>query len=280
MNDFFQTVPRFPVSLHQLTALDAAPAELIAIAGRLGCPYVCLFTHVPERARGIYPLVTAEDVPAIAELLARHRVQLCNLEVFPLDGGDMAAFASGLAVGAALGATRATAHIHDADHATAVTRFAGFSDLAASHGITAGLEFNAFSAVADVHAAAAIVRAASRSNGSLVLDMLHLFRNGGTPADAAAVADITSYAQLSDGPREMPAEGRWHEAVRERMLPGAGEFPIAQTIRQLRPGTILEAEVPQAAARKAGVSAYERARSAIDACRRMIAAAAVNESAA
>jgi len=271
MDDFFPKSARYPLSLHQLTALDAAPAELIAIAGALECPYVCLFTYVPERARGVYPMVSAEDVPMIAALLAQHGVSVCNLEVFPLDGGDMADFESGLSVGAALGATRATVHIHEADHATAVARFATFCNRAGAHGITAGLEFNAFSGVADVNAAAAIVRDAGRTNGSLVLDMLHLFRNGGTPADAASVADITGYAQLSDGPLDMPAEMRWHEAVRERMPPGAGAFPIVETIRHLRPDTILEVEVPQTAARKAGVFALERARIAVDASRRLVA---------
>lgn len=269
MDDFFNR-GRQPLSLHQLTALDAPPEQLIAIAGTLGCTHVCLFTHVPERARGVYPLVMPEQVPAVQALLARHRVSLGNLEVFPLDGSDQCDFEPGLAVGAALGAMRATAHIHDADHATAVARFAEFCDRAAQHGIIAGLEFNAFSAVRDVHSAAAIVRDADRSNGSLVLDLLHLFRCGGVPADAAAVADITGYVQLSDGPRDMPQDTRWHEAVRERMLPGAGAFPIAETLPHLAPGTSFDVEVPQTAARKAGVSAHERARRAVEASRRLI----------
>jgi sugar phosphate isomerase/epimerase len=280
MDDFFKQPSRFPLSLHQLTALDASPEDLIAIAGELGCAHVCLFTHVPERALGVYPLVTAEHVPMVAGLLERHGVGLCNLEVFPLDGSDMASFEAGLAVGQALGATRATAHIHDADHAVAVARFAAFSDLAARYGIAAGLEFNAFTAIKDVHAAAAIVREAARPNGSLVLDMLHLFRNGGNAGDAASVADITDYAQLSDGPLDMPDDARWHEAVRERMLPGDGKFALADTIRNLRPTTILEIEVPQTAARKAGITALERARRAVEASRRLIDAVPLQENAA
>ena len=186
MDDFFDRRPRFRLSLHQLTALDVQPGELIAIAGALGCAHVCLFTHVPEQAMGIYPIVTEVNILAIASQMARHNVTICNIEVFPLDGGRLADFESSLTVGAALGATRATAHIHDADHSTAVARFAEFCDLAARYGIRAGLEFNAFSAVKDIHAAAAIVREAARPNGSLVLDMLHLFRSGGVASDVAA----------------------------------------------------------------------------------------------
>lgn len=270
MDDFFERRARFPLSLHQLTALDVEPEALIAIAGTLGCAHVCLFTHVPEQAKGIYPIVAEENILAIAAQMARHNVTICNIEVFPLDGGQLDDFRSGLTVGAALGATRATAHIHDADHQTAVARFAAFCDMAAQYGIRAGLEFNAFSAVKDIQAAAAIVREAARPNGSLVLDMLHLFRSGGVASDVDAAVDLIEYVQLSDGPLDMADDTRWHEAVRERMLPGKGQFPIAEVMRHLKPDTIIEIEVPQTAARKAGVDALERARSAVDASRRMI----------
>jgi sugar phosphate isomerase/epimerase len=262
-----------PLSLHHLNAFDASHAELIGIAGELGCQHVCLFTHVPEAARHIYPCITADQVPALREAQRNAGVTLCNLEVFPLDGQeDWAAFEAALALGAELGASKATTHIHDApDHETAVARFARMCDLAAPYGISPGLEFNAFAGVKDIRTATRIVRDANRPNGSMVCDMLHLVRNGGGPADAADAADIIGYVQVSDGPLAMPEKDWWHEAIRERGLPGTGEFPILETIRHMRPETVIDIEVPQTAARKAGVSPHDRIARVVEATRHLLA---------
>lgn len=258
------------LSLHQLTALDASPIELIAIAERLGIAHVCLFTHVPAAAAHVYPSVPAEDVTAVRTALAASGVALCNLEVFPLDADEAPdRLDHGLETGAALGATRATAHIHDAENeAQATDRFARFARRAASFGIVAGLEFNNFSAVRDVIVAEQIVRAAGE--GSLVLDTLHLARGGGGPVDALRVADLVGYVQLSDGPETVPAEARWREAVSDRMLVGEGALPLAQIIGALSPSAMYEVEAPQSAARKAGIGAEERCRRAVEAARRLL----------
>ncbi len=272
MNAFFDGWRDHPhLSLHQLTVLDAAPEALAAIAGQLGCQSVCLFTHVPEVVRHVYPLVGPEQLQAVQAALSSAGVGVSNLEVFPLDGKTPAAdFEPGLAIGAALGAKRATVHIHDADVETATARFAAFCDLAARHGIDAGLEFNAFSAVRDARIAAAIVRGAARPNGRVVLDLLHLVRSGGGVAEVEAIADLVDFVQLSDGPAEVAETGRWREAVGERGLPGSGAFPLAALLGRLRPGTIVDIEVPQTAARKAGQPPLERARRAVEAGRKLL----------
>jgi sugar phosphate isomerase/epimerase len=274
MNAFLRDGTRVvALSLHQLTALDAEPCVLIEMAGALGCASVCLFTHVPEVARHIYPCVGAEDLDTVRTALAEAAVSVSNIEVFPLDGSDTESFETGLAVGAALGARRATAHVHGAEGAAAVARFAAFCDQAARHGIDAGLEFNAFSAVRDVTAAAAIVRGAGRGNARLVVDLLHLMRSGGGPDDVAEVADLVDFVQLCDGPLTIAEDQRWREAVGERALPGAGEFPLAALLSPLRPGTIIDIEVPQSAARKAGVPALERITRAVEASRAVLSGA-------
>lgn len=258
------------LSLHHLCALDCTPGELVEIAGRLGCGHVTLFTHVPEAAAGFYPCVGPEDAADLVALCERFGVSVCNLEVFPLDrDGEPLRFEQGLAVGAALGATRATAHIHAvADEAAAVRRFAGFCDQAARHGIVPGLEFNAFSAVRDLAAAARIVRAAEQ--GRLVVDTLHFMRNGGDPAQLEDCADLVEYVQLSDGPPHIAPDQAFREAVRERMLPGTGSFPLAEIVRRLSGACIFEAEVPQAARAKAGDSALARAGDAVAALRALL----------
>lgn len=270
MNDFLMAPAK--LSLHHLTALDASPAELVAIAGRLGCDHVCLFTHVPGPITGLFPRVGEADVAELSASLRRAGVTLCNLEVFPLDADpDWAGFERALAVGQALGASRATAHIHDLDDREGAAALARFSDLAARFGIVAGLEFNAFSAVRTLPQAAAILDAADRPDASLVCDMLHLMRGGGGPSDIAAARDRIGYLQICDGPRDRTRDEAWHEAIRERGLPGTGDFPLAAALAALRPGTIVDVEVPQHAARKAGVPPFERARRAVEAARGLIA---------
>lgn len=259
------------LSLHQLTALDASPLELVAIAGGLEVDFVCLFTHVPEPAAGRYPFVDRADVDSLRAALDDRGVRLGNVEVFPLDrSGPRDEFEPALAIGAQLGATRATAHVHNiACVQEASDRFAAFAAQAASHGLIAGLEFNNFSAVTDLDYAARIVRAARA--GSVVLDTLHLVRSGGTAEDVVLAAALIDYAQLSDGPAVMPKNERWREAVAERLPPGEGDFPLAALIAPLAYDTLFEVEVPQSAAYKAGVPALDRCRRAVAASRALLA---------
>jgi hypothetical protein len=63
------------------------------------------------------------------------------------------------------------------------------------------------------------------------------------------------------------------EAVGERGIPGEGEFALRALVAALPPSPPVAAEVPQGAAMRAGVPALERARKAIEACRRYIPAA-------
>ena len=62
-----------PLSLHQLTALDASPRDLIDIAHRLGVASVCLFTHIPEAGRGHYPPVGIDDALELRTLVGEGR---------------------------------------------------------------------------------------------------------------------------------------------------------------------------------------------------------------
>jgi len=258
-----------PLSLHQLTALDATPAELVGIAGALGCARVCLFTHVPGEARHLFPMVTSDKREPVAAALAQAGVRLHNLEVFPLTPNvDLDAFRAGFEVGAGLGAARATAHIHIDDKGTAIDAFGRLCDLAAEYGLAVGLEFNGFSKVRSPTAAAAIVRGAARTNGDIALDFLHAIRSGATVSDVNQIANLVGYAQICDGPLTIAREARWREAIEERALPGEGALPIGAMLAPLRADVVIEVEVPQASAMRAGVPAIERARRAVEAARR------------
>ncbi|MGV3768572.1 MAG: sugar phosphate isomerase/epimerase family protein [Sphingobium phenoxybenzoativorans] len=261
--------PRF--SLHPLNALETPPVALVKIAGELQASHVTIFTYVPEEAKGLYPLLERKDVGAFLEALADTGVTVGNLEVFGLeDDGDYAHLVDGLEVGQMIGAKRATTHLHNVeDHDVAVDRFRRFCALAAQYGVVPGLEFHAFSAVKDLRTAAAIVRDAGC--GTLVLDVLHLMRNGAHVDSIAENADLVSIVQLSDGPLQIDPDQMWGEAIKERALPGQGAFPLDAILSPLSGEIIIEAEIPQYRAKKEGVSAFERARRSMDATRAVTA---------
>ncbi len=265
---------RYTLSLHQLTVLDAPPERLVDLAAMAGCAHVCLFTYVPAAAAGRYPLVQAADVKALKRRMADAHVSAGNLEVFPLDGQeDGEAFAQALDVGAQLGATRATAHIHQTDDVQeAADRFAAFAALAARFGITAGLEFMRFSAIPTLEVAAQVVRRAGA--GEIACDILHLIRSGGTVDQVRAHADLISYVQLSDGPLDRAPEEMWKEAVKTRALPGKGAFPLIDILHVLTRPLLAEVEVPRWDDVQAGKSDKDRALSAVEASRGILARAA------
>ena len=264
------------LSLHHLTALDVSPARLVDIAAELDCPYVCLFTQEHAATREMFPTV-ADDagVRQVLERCAATGVGVCDLEYFPIEPGlDLETYRGGLERGARLGATRATAHIHDADRGRALAAFAGLCDLAGEYGLKIGLEFTAFSQVRSLAAAIEFTTAVGKDNGGVVLDALHFFRSGADPADLPGL-DLSRlvYVQLCDGPMTITEAARMTEAVGERGIPGEGEFDLRGLVAALPPGPPVAAEVPQGAAMRAGVPALERARKAVEACRRFIPAA-------
>jgi sugar phosphate isomerase/epimerase len=65
----------------------------------------------------------------------------------------------------------------------------------------------------------------------------------------------------------MPADKIEWEAGIQRLLPGDGAFDIAGFVRALDPAVPISVEVPQQTAIEAGVSAFDRARAAVEATR-------------
>ena len=141
------------LSLHHLTALDAAPRELARIAARTGCGFVTLFTHMAPEYRRHYPMVDEASAGALAERMMGLGVGCHGLEVFPLvPEPDWSALTQGLCVGAMLGARCATVHSHLADPVEATEQLVRLADLAGELGIKPGIEFNPYSRCATLAA--------------------------------------------------------------------------------------------------------------------------------
>ena len=264
-----------PLSLHHLTVLDVAPADLVDLAAELGCDHACLFTQVEPATRGVFPCVEdAAGVAAVAARCAASGVSICDLEYFPVKPGlDVTDYAAALERGARLGATRGTAHIHDPERGRALETFAALCDLAAPLGLNIGLEFTYFSQVNSLVEALAFVADAGRANGDVVLDALHFFRSGADPSGLAAM-DLSrvGYIQICDGPLAITEEARMIEAGSERGSPGEGQFDLPAFIAGLPSGPAIAVEVPQARRMAAGVTPLDRARAAVTATRQLLAA--------
>lgn len=264
--------PPLPLSLHQLTALELTPVELVDLAANLGCSHVGLFTCLPPGIATRFPCIgTDEQEAAVAERLAITGVRVNNAEVFALrEGVALADYRTGLERAARLGARLATVHLHESSPSLARTLLIDFCDLAASTGLRAALEFTSFSAVRSLHSALQVLDSIQHPAACLAIDALHFFRNGGDPADLHAIPrEWVGYLQLCDGPMAPPGD-LYHEAVAARGIPGTGEFPLLALLDELGQGAMVDVEVPWETDRDNASSAAQHAAEAVEATRNLM----------
>jgi sugar phosphate isomerase/epimerase len=122
---------------------------------------------------------------------------------------------------------------------------AGVCRRAAPMGLTICLEFFPDSGLPDLPFARSVVEACGEANASILLDVFHLDRSGGTIEDVrglppGAIAGI----QLSD--RIAPPPGTPHVPLSGRQLPGAGRLPLHDLVAAAldnSPGATLDIEV-------------------------------------
>lgn len=265
---------RASLSLHHLTAMDVEASEVVSLAAEAGCENVCLFTYMPAAFRHKYPLVSNADVKSLRALMQGHAIGCLSLEVFPLTAdADFRGMEEGLAIGAELGAQFATVHSHFADPGQAHDALARLADIAAPYAITLGVEFNPFSAITTLAQATALIKPLRSANVGLVLDTLHAVRSGALPAAIAAARDDICLVQISDGPASMDQAGKWNEALRNRMVPGEGAFPLVHMLEGLQAGLPVSIEVPQGNDGSLSVSPAVRVKRAVTGARKTLAAA-------
>lgn len=121
----------------------------------------------------------------------------------------------------------------------------GICRRASARGLGVVLEFVPGTGIADLAAAAEIVRDCGEANCAILLDTWHLARTGGTPADIAALPPRCIGAmQLSD--RLPPAPGESYVPMSGRLLPGEGSLPLHLIVAAAQansPGISAEIEV-------------------------------------
>lgn len=234
------------LSLAHLTVLDVAPPALFDLAADAGYQNVGIRILPAVPGAVCYPL----SRPAVIEWrrrMAGAGVGIHDIEFIPLTPevrvGD---YAQTLALAAELGARRLNVSGDDADFDRLAGNFGALCDLAADAGMGVDLEFMRFRTVGTLHQALDIIARAGRPNGRLLIDLLHLFRSGGT---AEMLRDVPSNAlgsvQLCDAPRRDPTDaGIADEARQGRLFPGEGELPLIAFMDALPGDICVGVEVP------------------------------------
>lgn len=261
------------LSLAHLTVLDVAPPALFDLAAQAGYQRVGIRILPAVPGAVSYPLSRA-TVVSWRRAMADAGVGVHDVEFIPLTPdvrvGD---FASTLALAGEIGARRLNVSGDDADTDRLVERFGALCDLAAEAGIGVDLEFMRFRIVGNLTQALDVVTRAARPNGRLLVDVLHLFRSGGTAEMLRAIpAHALGSVQLSDAPLTDPTDARIADEAREgRLFPGEGQLPLRAIMDALPREICVGVEVPTGTTHP-GLTALQRAEAGCKASRDLLAA--------
>lgn len=257
------------LSLAHLTVLDAHPLELIDAAAAGGFDAIGLRIVRPLPADRIVDVIGDEPlVRAIAARLAATGLRLLDIEaIWLMPETDVDALKPALDLGARLGASHVLCVGNDPDPARLADRFGAFCRLANGAGLSVGLEPMSYVALKTPTEGLALLGKVRPKRAGLLIDALHFYRAGGTPADLAAMDPaLFPYIHLCDAALAAPpSEGLRAEGRGGRFYPGEGELPLADFLAALPKDIPVALEAPCAA--YAGLSAMERARRCGDATR-------------
>lgn len=238
------------LGLAYLTAIDLAPADLARVARRHGFDEIGLRLAPASTGGPAYPLPEGSSAAAAFRRVAEGEgIVVADIEFVSLTPEIVVAdLASLQAAGAALGARSLTVSGDDPDPSRLASRFATLCDLAHGFGRRVDMEFMRFRATATLAMALAVILAAGRSNGSVLLDTLHFHRAGG---DVAALGDMLAEmvwsVQISDSHAANPVSiaDLVNEARTERLAPGDGVLPLVAMVRPF-PDATVSVEAPNA----------------------------------
>jgi sugar phosphate isomerase/epimerase len=220
-----------------------------------------------------YPeAVTAENRREVMRALADRRLALDGIEFFPITAEvDFDVYRPALAQAREMGARRAVSHIFIEEDAQAVDRLGRFCELAAAEGLKVSTEFCPMTPGNPSLARAMwLVDQVGKRNFGIALDVLHLIRSGGSPADVAALDPrYIAAVQICDA-KGTHASDDYMADVHNREVPGQGDLPIREFLKALPATFPIEVEVPAAHRRAAGVTAEEHVRDVVTAARAII----------
>jgi sugar phosphate isomerase/epimerase len=236
-------------SLAHLTALELSPPELIEVAARCGYDFVGLrLIPVGAADEPIYPLSTDSALLARTKAaLKATGVGLLDIEVARIRReASPEDYLPAMETTAELGGRHVLTSVWCEGRAFIQDFFEGLCDLAQPLGLTVDIEFVTWSAVRSLAEAAAVVGAAHRSNGGIVIDTLHLDRSQEQlPGIDALPPEWFRFVQICDAPGEYSRDT--DELIRigrgARLYLGEGGIDVSAMLRRL-PNVPLSVEIP------------------------------------
>lgn len=247
MEDAMTDLAAIELGIAHLPLLDIAPPELFDVVAQAGYRRTGLRMYAAAPGTRHYP-VAPGDAAALRRRAQDAGVSIFDAEFVPLSRELRPESLEGwMEVAATLGASRVNcgAGGDDPDPGRAADRFGALCDVAARHGLGVDVEFMRFRPpIASIADAVELVTRAGRSNGRILVDLLHVVRSGGTAADLAKLpASLIGHVQLSDAPLAAPpADGLAQEARERRLPPGEGELPLVEMMNALPAGVPLSTE--------------------------------------
>lgn len=265
-------------SLAALTVLELSPPDMVEVAARAG------YSHVGLRLEPATPQEHHFPLMADAELRRQTRQRLLDTGIKVLDieilrlkpKTRVMDFQAILEVGADFGATELLLAGNDPDEVRLAENFAALCDLARPYGIYPHLEFMPWTDARDLSQALRIVQNAGRTNGCVLVDAFHFNRSGSSLTELAeadrAMPQRLRYAQLCDvvGPRPDDMDEILRQARNERRFPGDGDCDLHGLLNALPANIPLSLEIPTRQLMEQGVSAFERAKIALDKTRAVL----------
>lgn len=262
-------------SLASLTVLELSPPDMVEVAARAGYSHVGLRLVPATAEEHHFPLVA--DTELRRQTMARLRdtgVRVLDVEILRLKPETRVAdFEAILAVGAEFGASELLVAGNDADEARMTDHFAALCDLAAGYGLHPHLEFMPWTDAPNLERALRVVKHAGRDNGCVLVDAFHFDRSASSLEDLARVDPARlRYAQLCDvaGPRPADMQEILRQARNERRFPGDGDCDLAGLLHCLPADLPLSLEIPTVQLLQQGVSALQRAQTALDKTRALL----------
>ncbi len=272
------------VGIERLCVFGMPPVSFVELAAELDCRYVgiglvamryCNPHGYPDWSLRDDPVLRRETVAA----LRHHDVTIALCEGFGIRRGFSARdLASDLDVVRELGGERINAVSVDPDVSRSMDEFAILAEMAAARGIGTVIEIG-IGPISGLARALTAVRHVRQPYFKILLDTMHFFRLGGSIGEIADTdPNVIGYVQICDAPLEPTCSSYMEEALHERLVPGAGELPLAELLTLIPPDVIVSVEVPQRTLAEAGVGPRERVSRSVRATRRLLTERAARSS--
>lgn len=236
-------------ALAPLTVGRPDPAELAAAAAAAGFERIGITLWLPDGVL-LPACVDGGTLRHTASAIAASGVTCLDAGVVVLAPGlDMERLRRFVDAAAALGADRLVAMNRDPSAPRAAATLAAVCEVAGVAGLSVGVEFMPYTATRTVAEARRLVEEAGAPNGGVVLDVLHLYRSGGSASDLAGPSPVpVLLLQLCDGLRDAPPPERLRdEALADRRYPGQGELAVADVLGAVPAAVPVTLEAPVAA---------------------------------